>query len=460
MAGLSFAMLVRTLSPEAARALKEVTAYAKSRPEAFPEISEPEFTDDFARSFNLKLALDPAFEARFRKEDDPLRRSLLELYCAASNLSDWRSFRALNARPAQEDETFVDFQECFFRDSKSARKYARGFERIEVEALSTLEARETGGRPVRAFAAVRTLPDYVDLLEKLHENAEFKRMNEAGNRMYSGALKRRLFFLTGVPFAGKASFAIPAACRRRKTVPLIEANSPYAIGRLFDRHLREADLSESSVRHYRTGLNTINRLIAEHRDAFAFSNVFEPATIEELAALRDAIRALPAFVELNKRGNNMYSAALNHFVTFVERSFETVEVESLPDAPQPVPENLPPVARAARPGNDIIVQQSLGAARRMCEYEISHVSFLTESGVVYMEGHHLIPVRLQPQFSVGLHVWANVVCLCPLCHRQIHYGTRDARRALFGRLFDEREARLRASGIDQPKEVLMEMACG
>lgn len=460
MAGLSFAMLVRTLSPETARALEEVTAYAKSRPEAFPEISEPEFTDDFARSLNLKLAIDPAFEARLRKEDDSLRRALLELYCAASDLSDWRSFRALNARPAQDDETFVDFQERFFRGAKSAWKYARGFERIEVEALATLEARETGGRPVRAFADVRTLPDYVDLLGKVHESAEFKRMNDVGNRMYSGALKRRLFFLTGVPFAGKTSFAIPAACRRRKTVPLIEANSPYAIGRLFDRHLREADLSESSVRHYRTGLNTINRLIAEHRDAFAFSNVFEPATIEELAALRDAIRALPAFVELNKRGNNMYSAALNHFVTFVERSFETVEVESLPDAPQPVPEHLPPVARAARPGNDIIVQQSLGAAHRMCEYEISHVSFLTESGVVYMEGHHLIPVRLQPQFSVGLHVWANVVCLCPLCHRQIHYGTRDARRALFGRLFDEREARLRASGIDQPKEVLMEMACG
>ncbi len=460
MAGLSFAMLVRTLSPEAARVIEEVTAYAKSRPEAFPEISEPEFTDDFARSFNLKLALDPAFEARLRKEDDSLRRALLELYCAASNLSDWRSFRALNARPAQDDETFVDFQERFSRGAKSARKYARGFERIEVEALSTLETRKTGGRPVRTFAAVRTLPDYVDLLEKLHENAEFKHMNDVGNRMYSGRLKRRLFFLTGVPFAGKTSFAIPAACRRRKTVPLIEANSPYAIGRLFDRHLREADLSESSVRHYRTGLNTINRLIAEHRDAFAFSNVFEPATIEELAALRDAIRALPAFVELNKRGNNMYSAALNHFVTFVERSFETVEVESLPDAPQPVPENLPPVARAARPGNDIIVQQSIGAAHRTCEYEISHVSFLTESGLVYMEGHHLIPVRLQPQFSVGLHVWANVVCLCPLCHRQIHYGTRDARRALFGRLFDGREARLRASGIDQPKEVLMEMACG
>lgn len=454
MAGLSFAMLVRTLSPEAARALEEATTYAKSRPEAFPEISEPEFTDDFARSFNLKLALDPAFEARLRKEDDPLRRALLELYCAASDLCGWSSFQALNARPAQEDEAFVDFQERFFRGAKSARKYARGFERIEVEALAA------GSYPVRSFSEVRTLPDCVDLLEKLNESAEFKLMNDVGNRMYSGAVKRRLFFLTGVPFAGKTSFAIPAACRRRKTVPLIEANSPYAIGRLFDRHLREADLSESSIRHYRTGLNTINRLIAEHRDAFAFSNVFEPATIEELAALRDAIRALPAFVELNRRGNNMYSAALNHFVTFVERSFETVEVEQLPDAPQPVPEHLPPVARAARPGNDIIVRQSLGAAHRMCEYEISHVSFLTESGVVYMEGHHLIPVRLQPQFSVGLHVWANVVCLCPLCHRQIHYGTRDARRALFGRLFDGREARLRASGIDQPKEVLMEMACG
>ena len=124
MAGLSFAMLVRTLSPEAARALEEVTAYAKSRPEAFPEISEPEFTDDFARSLNLKLALDPAFEARLRKEDDSLRQALLELYCAASDLSDWRSFRALNARPAQDDETFVDFQERFFRGAKSAWKYS------------------------------------------------------------------------------------------------------------------------------------------------------------------------------------------------------------------------------------------------------------------------------------------------------------------------------------------------
>lgn len=456
MAGLSFAMLVRTLSPEAARALEEVTAYAKSRPEALPEISEPEFTDDFARSLNLKLALDPALGARVKAPDDPLRRALLELYCAASDLSDWSSFRALNALPAQDDETFVDFQARTFGGEKTAKKYARGFVRIEDEALAE------GPYPVRSFSDAHTLADYVDLAAKVAKSREFHRMDVVGNRMYSGGIKRRLFYLTGIPFPGKQDpFKIPESCRRRTIASLLATNSPYAIGRLFDRHLREAtDLSESSVRHYRTGLNTINRLIAEHRDAFAFSNVFEPSTIEELAALCDAVRALPAFVELNKRGNRMYSVALNHYEEFVERSLETVEVESLPDAPQPVPEHLPPVERAARPGNDIIVQQSLGAAHRMCEYEISHVSFLTESGVVYMEGHHLIPVRLQPQFSVGLHVWANVVCLCPLCHRQIHYGTRDARRALFGRLFDEREARLRASGIDQPKEVLMEMACG
>jgi 5-methylcytosine-specific restriction protein A len=86
------------------------------------------------------------------------------------------------------------------------------------------------------------------------------------------------------------------------------------------------------------------------------------------------------------------------------------------------------------------------------------MTFIARStGQAYMEGHHLIPMKYQSQFDCGIDVYANVVCLCPTCHRLLHFGRDPERRYAVEQLFDLRSERLIHSGIDLSKKDFLEL---
>lgn len=70
-----------------------------------------------------------------------------------------------------------------------------------------------------------------------------------------------------------------------------------------------------------------------------------------------------------------------------------------------------------------------------------------------MEGHHLIPCTYTNakhywnKYGVNIDCQANIVCLCPTCHRQIHYGTSDVKRTLIEKLYNETREKLEKVGI-------------
>lgn len=49
--------------------------------------------------------------------------------------------------------------------------------------------------------------------------------------------------------------------------------------------------------------------------------------------------------------------------------------------------------------------------------------------------------------NVSLDVYANIVCLCPICHRRIHHDLKFGRIDMAKRIFDTRGERLENSGI-------------
>ncbi|MDE7073949.1 MAG: HNH endonuclease, partial [Odoribacter sp.] len=104
--------------------------------------------------------------------------------------------------------------------------------------------------------------------------------------------------------------------------------------------------------------------------------------------------------------------------------------------------------------------QALIHAEYKCAADSRHTTFTTAQGVPYMEGHHLIPCTP----ANARHFWdtkgrnidceSNIVCLCPTCHRQIHYGTHDEKKALIEFLFNKQKAKLRSVGLDISLEEL------
>ena len=78
-----------------------------------------------------------------------------------------------------------------------------------------------------------------------------------------------------------------------------------------------------------------------------------------------------------------------------------------------------------------------------------------KDGQYYTEGHHLIPLRYQEEFNYSLDVEANIVSLCPTCHRLLHYG-KDCESKLC-ELLEKRRERLEKCNIFVSQERLIEM---
>lgn len=217
-------------------------------------------------------------------------------------------------------------------------------------------------------------------------------------------------------------------------------------------------LSKATVEHYARGLKRVNRFLAE--SGAGFSSVYEAMTIEELDAIAAFLKGNEAFQTLNRKGNRMYSATFRHYLAFVSDEKQVLEShrDELDIVLPPEPKTL--VLKRALPRDRILVSQALGLAHHCCEADPAHETFpQAATGRPYMEGHHLVPLHWQREFpKASLDCFANIVCLCPTCHRLLHYAEDRTRSRVFDELFEKRGERLAKSGIDATRSDLKALA--
>lgn len=87
----------------------------------------------------------------------------------------------------------------------------------------------------------------------------------------------------------------------------------------------------------------------------------------------------------------------------------------------------------------------------ICEIEKltgnKHKTFDTDKETQYMEGHHLIPMKAQKNFVNNIDRSDNICCLCPNCHRAIHYGTIKEKKSRLILLYNQKIKNLKANDI-------------
>ena len=209
-------------------------------------------------------------------------------------------------------------------------------------------------------------------------------------------------------------------------------------------------VSDRTVGHYITGLNTINTILA--RSNYPIIDVFSVSTIEELNSIKSFLDSNDEFITKDSIGHSMYSVAFNHFYRFacVEEQFFTINIQQM-DIPVQKPKEKQTMLYSWKQ-NQIIKSQAIIGANFICENNGEHQTFISKAtGKPYMEGHHLIPIRFQTEFTTSIDVYANIVCLCPNCHRLLHFGTDRDKVYAAEKLFDSRSERLINSGIDLSK---------
>ena len=221
--------------------------------------------------------------------------------------------------------------------------------------------------------------------------------------------------------------------------------------------------------HYVQSVRTASRYL--RKAGLIAGQLFEVDELSKLLELREALRRMPDFVEQDEIGNRMYTAGLNRYIEFAELGFaghggpvfpdgERSVNLALLDAPVAVSGKTAQTTSIRRSRDRIIVRQVLRACSFRCEIDRSHETFIARATrLPYLEGHHLIPLAAQNDFKNSLDVYANLIGLCPLCHRKLHHAENQLRRRLLDSVFAVRAERFAKSGIGMSKDEFLAAAC-
>lgn len=110
-----------------------------------------------------------------------------------------------------------------------------------------------------------------------------------------------------------------------------------------------------------------------------------------------------------------------------------------------------------------LAKQVLKNSNYKCSFDNKHNTFLTRHSVQYMEGHHLIPCTptnahaFWDKYKVNIDCPENIVCICPTCHRRIHFGSEAEKRKVIEKLYNVKKDELKKAGIGISMEELVEL---
>lgn len=90
-----------------------------------------------------------------------------------------------------------------------------------------------------------------------------------------------------------------------------------------------------------------------------------------------------------------------------------------------------------------VAAEALRRANFKCEIDEKHETFISHvKNKPYVEAHHLIPFSNQGSYQFSLDVTANIVALCPTCHRRLHHGKLANKTSDIKSLLSKRKVRL------------------
>ncbi|MFA6844740.1 MAG: HNH endonuclease [Sphaerochaetaceae bacterium] len=228
----------------------------------------------------------------------------------------------------------------------------------------------------------------------------------------------------------------------------------------FERYLKNVRrLKSSTVEHYKESLRKIASVLHE-LGYYEFDSLFDVDSYDKLREIEQTLKGNREFVALDERGNRMYSAGFHRYMEFAEGKEFFLHPHSiaLVDYPCPVRQANSVKSHKIPNRDNILVRQVLQSESFKCEINPEHQTFVAQKyHTPFMEGHHLIPLNMQPEFGNSLDVYANILSLCPTCHRFLHFGLPEEKVLVLKNLFDQRKDRLVDSGIRLGEKEFLEV---
>lgn len=270
------------------------------------------------------------------------------------------------------------------RQLRSAKKYAGAIRTADRYLLENPWI--TGGRTLETLSSKDDIERAVSALMKL---PDFSALDARGNRMYSVGLNHFIRFV-GI------NTTLLRGSATQEAMGMLECYENYLKS---DRKLR-------SSKKYAGAIRTVNRFLHENPSISGGLPIEALGDISAMERAAAAVMAIPAFQELDARGNRMYSTALKHLLAYVGGNPDLVVFQKTGAvAPAPAPKTVPEmVVREVKnyPRKPAVTIAALEDAGYRCLRDASHETFPVEgTDHHYMEGHHFIPLSKQEHFHLN-----------------------------------------------------------
>jgi 5-methylcytosine-specific restriction protein A len=232
-----------------------------------------------------------------------------------------------------------------------------------------------------------------------------------------------------------------------------------------------SNLSTSTISKYTSAINTIsNELRTRDLIEGNLYYVNDPKILEEII---DTYFSVPEHKEKDDRGNRMYSNALKYYSLFLrdlnklEEQYSTTNLQKykkkvieltikdssttpyIIDGIQPKPnfkekDNMKYWSRNPKLASDTVIISNYS-----CEINKDHRHFISKfTNKNYVEAHHIIPMKYQEEFTSSLDVYANLVSLCLICHKKLHFGNFQEKVPILDKLYELRNKRMIKCGLN------------
>lgn len=215
-------------------------------------------------------------------------------------------------------------------------------------------------------------------------------------------------------------------------------------------------LSDSSLKSYQGAFRTIQKTLNLSTQILQITNVSELEKIMEQSE----------FKVKNNKGKRMYSAPINAYIEyllykeddqsmddFFKYQVDDINYNSILVHEDTIVPKTPSLRTILEETveyynrNVSVSQEAIKKAKFKCEIDGTHETFISaNSGENFVEAHHLIPISYQKIFSNSIDVTANIVSLCPNCHRLIHHAKPTEIRSRLLKLYNDRSSRLETTG--------------
>ena len=184
--------------------------------------------------------------------------------------------------------------------------------------------------------------------------------------------------------------------------------------------------------------------------------IFDPLSISDVQEIWSGVKS---FNQSSQKLELAQYAALKKLLSkrnfrFVEyedeedyqKAIENMEVESgkVEDQPEDSIVKVSKASEKLKWGRDPIKgKRAIVQVDFKCEADGSHAFFNSfKTGKNYVEAHHLIPLQFQEEFQNSLDVEANIISLCPMCHKKVHHAIMDEKLPVVEELYEKRKDRL------------------